>query len=108
MSDQTPNQPSQYTPPAYPAAPPAPGSYAAAAKTNVMAILSLVFAFVFSILGIVFGHIALNQIKRTGEGGHGLAVAGLILGYVFTAIGVIYFIVIIVIVAVAASSPSYY
>jgi hypothetical protein len=36
--------------------------------TNVMSILSLVFAFVFAPLGIVFGHIAKKQIRRTGEG----------------------------------------
>jgi hypothetical protein len=59
--------------------------------TNVMAILSLVFAFVFSPLGIVFGHIAKSQIRRTGEGGSGLATAGLILSYIFTILGIAYF-----------------
>jgi hypothetical protein len=48
-----------------------------------MAILSLVFAFVFWPLGIVFGHMARRQIRRTGEGGAGLATAGLVLGYIF-------------------------
>jgi len=48
-----------------------------------MAILSLVFAFLFWPLGIVFGHIALHQIHRSGEGGHGLATAGLVISYVF-------------------------
>lgn len=32
-----------------------------------MAILSLVCSFFVSILGIVFGHIALSQINRTGS-----------------------------------------
>ena len=53
-------------------------------KTNTLAILSLVSAFIVSILGIILGHIALGQIKRTGEGGRGLALAGTILGYVFS------------------------
>lgn len=69
----------------------APGIHApsTALRTNTMAVLSLVFAFVFSILGVVFGHIALAQIQRTGEQGRGLAVAGLIIGYISVALGII-------------------
>lgn len=52
--------------------------------TNAMAILSLIFAFIFAPLGIVFGYIAKSQIHRTGEGGNGLATAGLVLGWIFT------------------------
>ncbi|MDI6099850.1 DUF4190 domain-containing protein [Actinoplanes sp. NEAU-A12] len=58
--------------------------------TNTMAILALVFAFVFCPAAIVFGHIAKKQIARTGEQGSGLATAGLILGYIFTTIMVLY------------------
>lgn len=57
--------------------------------TNTMAILSLVFAFVLAPLAIVFGHMAKSQIKRTGEDGDGLATAGLVLGYIFTGLGVL-------------------
>jgi hypothetical protein len=46
-----------------------------------MAIAALVMALVFFPLGIVLGHVARGQIKRTGEGGKGLATAALILGY---------------------------
>lgn len=56
-------------------------------KMNTMAILALIFAFVFSPLGIVFGLIGRKQIKRTGEGGRGLATAGLVLGIVFVVVG---------------------
>jgi len=35
-------------------------------------------------VGIVLGHISLAQIKRTGEQGRGLAIAGLVIGYIFT------------------------
>jgi len=49
-----------------------------------MAIASLVCAFVFAPLGIIFGHVSLSQIKRTGEEGHGLAIAGLIISYLIT------------------------
>jgi hypothetical protein len=58
-------------------------------KTNTMAILGLVFAFVFSPLGIVFSAIGLKQIKQRREGGRGLALAGLILSIIFIVIGII-------------------
>jgi hypothetical protein len=66
-------------PPGYP--PPAVG-------TNVMAILSLVFAFIFAPAAIVFGHVAKKQIRRTGEQGETLATVGLWLGYIFTGLTV--------------------
>jgi Domain of unknown function (DUF4190) len=33
-----------------------------------------------SIVGIALGIVALNQIKQTREGGHGLAIAGIVVG----------------------------
>ncbi|MDR1799721.1 MAG: DUF4190 domain-containing protein [Bifidobacteriaceae bacterium] len=62
--------------------------------TNGMAIAALVCALTIAPLGIVFGHVARAQIRRTGEGGDGLALAGLILGYIFTALMVIYVVVV--------------
>lgn len=47
-----------------------------------MAIASLLSAFVFAPLGILLGHLSLSQIRRSGEQGRGLAVAGLAIGYV--------------------------
>lgn len=46
-----------------------------------MAIAALILVFVFFPLGIIFGHVARGQIKRTREGGQGLATAALIIGY---------------------------
>ncbi len=60
--------------------------YRQAAPTNSMAIAALVSALVFAPLGIVFGHIALSQLKHSGEDGKGLAIAGVVLGYVGTAL----------------------
>lgn len=82
-----------YPPPGYqaPGYPPSYG-YAAlppSATTNTMAILSLVFAFIFAPLGVVFGHMARKQIRERGEGGEGLATAGLIVGYIFTSMYVL-------------------
>ena len=52
--------------------------------TNGLAIASLICAFLFAPLGIVFGHISLSQIKRSGEEGRGLAIAGLVISYLLT------------------------
>ncbi|MHA7270796.1 thioredoxin domain-containing protein [Arthrobacter sp. HLT1-20] len=52
--------------------------------TNTLAIVSLVSSFFVGLAGIVTGHVALSQIKRTGEDGKGLAIAGLVIGYVMT------------------------
>ena len=79
-----------------------------APPTNTLAILALVLSFVVSIGGIICGHIALGQIKRTGEGGHGLAMAGLILGYALTALTVLVVIGYIVVIALAIGTASTY
>jgi hypothetical protein len=81
-------QPPQYGYPqqGYPPGYPQPGP---TGQTNVMAILSLVFAFVFWPVGIVFGHIAKKQIRERNEEGGGLATAGLILSYIFGAIALL-------------------
>jgi hypothetical protein len=45
-----------------------------------------------SLLGVIFGHVALNQIKQRGESGRGLAIAGIVLGYLalaFIAVGLL-------------------
>ena len=91
------------TDPNVPATPPAPAPaapYTAAAPagkpTNVLAIIALIAAFVFPLAGIICGHIALGQIKKTGEGGHGLALWGTILGYVFTGIAVLFIIIYVI------------
>lgn len=68
----------------------------AAKPTNGFAITALVSSLVLAPLGIIFGHLALRQISRTGENGRGLAVGGLVLGYVFTAVGAIWAIYVLV------------
>ncbi len=83
------------TDPAVPPAPPAAAPVAVGAKTNTLAIVGFILAFVVTVAGIVVSFIALSQIKKTGEGGHGLALAGVILGFVFSLFWVIYFVVII-------------
>ncbi|MGO4783378.1 DUF4190 domain-containing protein [Cryobacterium sp. W22_MBD10_FK3] len=101
--------------PAYGAAPAAPQAYspqgygqqAAGDKWNVLAIISLVSAFFVSLAAVICGHIALNQIKRTGEKGRGLAIAGLVLGYLGLISGII-FIVVVVLVTIAGINDGSY
>jgi hypothetical protein len=91
----------QGTPAGHPSYPSPYYVVAAAPPTNTMAILAIIFAFVFSPLGIVFGLIGRSQIRRTGESGDGLALAGLIFGAVFTALSVAS--VVFVIITMAAT-----
>jgi len=76
------------------------------AGTNGLAITSLacglgqfVFGPVATIPAIVFGHVARHQIKRTGEQGAGLALAGLILGWAAVILGIVVILVGLVIAA---------
>ena len=80
------------------------------AGTNGLAIASLScglaqFAFgpLATIPAIVLGHMARGQIRRTGEQGAGLALAGLVLGWGAVILGVI---VIVVALALAAGMHS--
>ena len=68
----------------------------APSPTNGLAIASLacgVAQFAFgplpTIPAIVLGHVARHQIKRTGEQGAGMALAGLLLGWAAVALGVL-------------------
>jgi hypothetical protein len=56
---------------------------AALQKTNTMAILALVFAFLLPLVGFILALVALSKIKKSNEGGKGLALAGLVLSIVF-------------------------
>lgn len=71
--------------------------------TNTMAILALVFGVGGGLLGIVFGHLARAQIRRTGEGGWALATVGLVLGYVGLGALVLLILVYAVIIGAALS-----
>lgn len=50
--------------------------------TNVLALISIITGVLgFAIIPVILGHLALGQIRRTGEGGQALAIVGLVLGY---------------------------
>ncbi|WP_228407368.1 DUF4190 domain-containing protein [Leucobacter muris] len=87
--------------------PPYQQAYAAAPPTNTLAIIALISSFFISLAGVICGHIALKQIERTGESGRGLALAGLIIGYVGLAIGAIVVLFYVILIIGLASSSSY-
>ena len=89
-----------YQPAAYPAPAYGYGGYQQQ-KTNVLAIVSMIASIVGFVLswtwilglgliaGPIMGHIALSQIKHSGEKGRGMALAGVIVGYVGIGLGVL-------------------
>ncbi|SJN08715.1 hypothetical protein FM113_04045 [Leucobacter sp. 7(1)] len=88
----------------YPVA--APVQTRSVVATNTLAILALISAFVAPFVApVVLGHISLNQIKRTGEGGRGLAIAALILGYIQVAFWALLIAFFIWVGVVAAAAP---
>lgn len=99
--------PSRYgTPPPAPA-PGAPGHgapvpgygsagyapYPAARRTNPLAVAAFVTGLLgFALIPVVLGHMALGQVRRTGEGGGWMAVVGLVLGYATCALYLLLFV----------------
>jgi len=59
-------------------------------RLNVYAVLALVLSFVIAPVGIVLGHIALAETRRSGERGRGLAIAGLVVGYAWVLVVVLF------------------
>ncbi len=80
------------------------------AQTNTYAVLAILLAFIAPIAGVVFGHLGLSQIKRTGDAGRGLAVTGLVIGYAAIAFLIVFFVMYIgfIALAIGAMSDSYY
>jgi Domain of unknown function (DUF4190)/Domain of unknown function (DUF1707) len=97
-------------PAAYPRpAQPVPGIVVGQQATNKMAIASLVCGigqllagFPAGIAAIILGHRARRRIRETGQRGDGMAVTGLVLGYVGT-VGLL--LLVLLFVAVLAAGP---
>ena len=105
----------QPTPQQRPVTPPAPPPpyypqqqvvYVPPTKTNGLAVAGMVLGIIWlywvgSILAVIFGHVALSQIKRNpNQGGRGMAIAAVVLGWI--GVGIL----IIVLLAGAAASSS--
>jgi hypothetical protein len=88
-----PGTPSGY-PPAYPGYGYGPPQ---SARTNSLAITSLVLALCGLLcgatapIGAIMGHVARRQIRERGESGDGMALAGIIIGWIITGLFVAFF-----------------
>jgi hypothetical protein len=84
-----------------------------AQRTNVLSIVSLVLGIVSYFTGlflgigaIITGHIALGQLKKSGDKGRGFAIAGLILGYLGVLAGIVVTILLISFIAALGVASS--
>ena len=99
-----PGQPYYGPQPPYPQPYPPYAPFPPAPPTNGLAIAALVCGVGGFVVGLSFipaiicGHLARRQIRQTGEQGAGLALAGLILGYVGIALFIVLIAVFVVIV----------
>ncbi|GHJ56829.1 hypothetical protein Nm8I071_61360 [Nonomuraea sp. TT08I-71] len=109
-----------YPPGAYP--PPAgyPGyGYPPAPKQNGLAIAAMVVSIIgalglcgyglggyIGVVGAILGHVSRKQIRERGEGGEGFATAGIIVGWIATALAVLATIAIVIFIVWAANHDS--
>lgn len=131
MSDQPPNYGIPQTPPQYgypppqqqggyqiPLQPGMPGPLYLEPPNSAMAVASMVLGIVGfvalpligSILALIFGYMARNEIRNSQGrvGGQGMATAGIVMGYIGIALGVVIAIFVIGIIAVVATQlPQY-
>lgn len=85
--------------PAWPAGPPAPAPWPAqpgppvpphSPGTNGFAIAALVLGIIGGcLLGFIFGFLALRQIKKSGQDGRGMAIAGIILSALWLVVAIV-------------------
>ncbi len=76
-----------------------------ALTSMILGIAAIVLAFIWGIgvipgiVAVILGHIGMGQIKSSGgtQGGNGMALAGLITGYIAIGIAVIYVVVIVLV-----------
>jgi hypothetical protein len=118
-----PQQPGQQQDPGYPvsgqpipqgyAAPMYPGyAYPPSPPTNGMAIAALVCSLagvatcISAPVGAILGHVARRQIRERGEGGDGLALAGIIVGWIITGLMVLIIAIYVVAIIIAINSES--
>lgn len=97
-----------YPPPGYPAGyPPPTGTNGLAIASLVLSLLGLTCYGVTSVIGVILGIVAMNQVKQSGQEGRGMALAGVIIGGVSIALWVIGIILYVAFFASLASYSNY-
>lgn len=76
------------------------GHFTATPKTNVLAIVGFIFAFLMPVVGLICSIIGKSKVEECGGNGKGLATAGIVISVIAI---VLYVIIIVASVAVAAS-----
>lgn len=82
-------------------------------RTNTMALIGMVLSLVsvplalccfpvLAVVGAVLGHVALGQIRTSGENGRGMAITAIAVGWAVTAL----YVVLVVVLLLLGSSPS--
>ncbi|MBJ7338050.1 DUF4190 domain-containing protein [Mycolicibacterium sp.] len=84
------------------------GTNGKAIAALVTSLVGLTFCGLPSFVGVILGIIAMRECKRTGQDGHGMALAGVIVGSVATALFVVIIIIYVIGIAAALSDPTYY
>lgn len=78
-----------------PGQPQFPGYMPQTGSSNTLALVSVILSglglltFITAPIGAILGHVSLSQIKKTGQNGRGLALGGVIAGWVITVLWVI-------------------
>lgn len=121
---QQPGYPAQPSYPSYPTSYPGYGGYTTPVmpvgqKNNGLAIASMVvslsgivFLFcygaggILGLVGAILGHVAQKQIRERGEAGRGMALAGIIVGWITLVLGVIIGALLVWLVVWAAHQPT--
>jgi hypothetical protein len=103
VSEHTHNPYSRSAPQPWPAPPPSQTTNGLAVASLVLGLVGWTLAGVGSVLAVIFGHIAIKQIDRSGgtQHGRGMALAGVVMGWIAIAVAVI------AIIAIAADGSSY-
>ena len=110
------------TPYGAPAAPP-PGygyPYQPAPRTNGMSVASMVVSIVsaaglccygfgglLGIVGAILGHVARRQVKQRNESGEGMALAGIIVGWIAFGLGLVVATVMVVLFVLSLNDPAF-
>lgn len=92
--------------PYYPSRP--QGTNGKAIASLVTSLAGLALCGVPSFVGVILGVLAMRETRRTGQEGYNLAVAGVVVGAVVTALALIGIVLYVIMIAAVVSDPSSY
>ena len=81
-----------------------PTAITQSSQTNGLALASVIVVWFGAVVGVILGHIALSQVKRSGEQGRGLALTAVIAGWTLIGVSILTGVILILL---SLSAPSY-